>query len=641
MELRVADIYRQLGAQKVETNLRLSGQQLDVYVELPSPDGLVSKIGIDCKNYAANVGVNEVNASAQKLAHLRQTTDIDIPVLLAAIGFTPEARVAAQALAVKTVILADLARQVADFTDYLTTEVRRYKATDIFNRGLYRTLGCESESGRVFGPIDRFLRSSFSSGKNFVTILGDYGTGKTTFAGRLFYESALAHLARPLKERIPLLVPLKRYRKAVNIRGLLIDLLLHEYRVRIRDYGVFRSLNEAGRLLIILDAFDEMATGADEAEIISNFREIRSLQCKRAQVVLTCRTHFFKDQGQLKKVHCGTTLYEELQSEDKTWTLCFLQPFTKDDVVAVVRAYSPDNAENYLDTIERTYNLRELCRHPILLDMILKTVPDVLLRQQLMTPSDLYRTYTCYWLDRDDWRSKMTHDQREFFMNELAFYFQCNGVTEIHFRNLPRHIRRHFPGLRSMRDLDYFEADVRTCSFLVRDQSGNYSFSHRSFSEYFAARCAVDHMLAEKWPEETWRGKPRNPDCWVTPETARFAIEILGDSGLRRMVDIASETDDGPLLLNTLAIYRHAAPRTREVLFDVAHWRAEHGLVDRMEFKKTIAGIARQYHGRGWADIERVYEEWLKKKKGGGGGGALGDLIRTALHRAQSAGHDA
>ena len=186
LELQIADIYQQLGAITVRTNLRLAGQQLDVYAELTTADGFLTRVGIDCKNYASPVGVNETNKSAQKLSLLRQTGRIDIGVLVSTAGFTAEASSAADELGVKTRTFADLLRQVADFTTYLTKAIAKYEQTEIYQKGLYRKLRCLSESGEDLGMVDDHVPQWLASGGRFLTLLGDYGTGKTTFAERLF-----------------------------------------------------------------------------------------------------------------------------------------------------------------------------------------------------------------------------------------------------------------------------------------------------------------------------------------------------------------------------------------------------------------------------------------------------------------------
>lgn len=378
------------------------------------------------------------------------------------------------------------------------------------------------------------------------------------------------------------------------------------------------SLNEQGRILLILDAFDEMATGAEESEVISNFREIKTLICPRSQVVLTCRTHFFKNQDQLYKVHTGTSLYKELDTKLAAHTLYYLAPFTDEDITILAHKYAPDQATEYLQTIRSTYNLEELSKQPILLDMILKSVPTVLARSKLVTPADLYRSYTSFWLDRDDWRTKMSHQQRGYLMEQLAIFFQMNGITEIHFSKLPRFIRQKFPGLSTFRELDYFEADVRTCTFLIRDPVGNYSFVHRSFCEYFAAVCAVNLLLQGKWPEKLWKGRGRLPDTWVSPETAQFAMDVVDrNDGFHILLAYAyGPTRDGALLLNVLRIYSHSQRPEHKKLFDSVYYHSVKKKLDGVDFKRDIVVLANKHHTEHWKEIGKETEEWMKIKAG-------------------------
>jgi hypothetical protein len=610
LEERVAAIYRLLGAVSVHRNLRISGHQLDVYAEVSGSDGFITRLGIECKNYKKPLGVNEGMTGAQKLHHLRLSGDIDLPVIVSSSGFTPEAITAAEALGVKTINFTDLLRRVEDFSGYLETTVREYEASRIHRLGLYRSLHCTSESGQDLNLVDEFLPKWFLAGGRFLTLLGDYGTGKTTSAQRIFWQYARAYLSDPSTNRIPLFVPLKRYRKEINIRSLIMDLLLHEYGVRLKDYSAFKDLNSRGRLFIILDAFDEMATGAEESEVLLNFRELKSLVTDESQVLLTCRTHFFKDEDQIRRVHEGTSLYRELDENNQAYKLCFLAPFTRDDIENLVYQYEPARADEYLAVIDSTYNLTELSRHPILLDMILSTVPEALKGTSLGTPSDLYAIYTSFWLDRDDWRTRMTHEQREFFMKELALHFQFSGIAEINFRDLPRYIRQKFPGLRTFRDLDYFEADVRTCTFLVRDTRGNYSFVHRSFAEYFAALCIVDYLLTRHWPNHLYKGRGRRAVEWITPETSKFIIELIDKR--QRFGDFVelffSAKLDGVLLLIILSIYRHSPKAMHRYIFDVAYVLIDFKFFAGVDFRGQIADLARAHRSPDWHRIKIILE---------------------------------
>ncbi len=602
LEQRVAEVYRHLGAQGITTNTRLAGQELDVFVSMPGVDGFATRIGIDCKNYRGKVGVNTVNESAQKLALLRQCGEIDVPVLVSSAGFTAEATSAAKALGVRTTTIADLLRRLADFSGYLEASVRDYERTRLYADELYRPLHGISEDDRDLGEFVSYADNWFHDGGQLLTLLGDYGTGKTTSAQRLFWQHARAYLRNPQSNRIPIFVPLKRYRKEVNLRSLITDLLLHEYGVRIPDFRTFTSLNAEGRLFIILDAFDEMATGADEGEVISNFRELLTLVTPESRVLLTCRTHFFKDQDQINRLHAGTALYREMETGALKHSFCYIAPFSRDDVERLVRRHSPDRGNEYLHLIDTTYNLKELSRHPILLDMILSTVPEVLRGARLVTPADLYTAYTGFWLERDDWRTRMTHEQREFFMKEIALHFQLARRTSIHFRDLPRYIRQRFPGLRTFRELDYFEADVRTCTFLVRDKAGHYSFVHRSFGEFFAATAILGHLLSGKWPDHLTPPGGGMAAEWLSPEVCGFFSDLVDKGGyFNRFVEqFFADKLDGAILLVILVLYRNSDRPEHRQLFDLAYSLFDLKMLAGVSHRGQITDLADARKTKAW-----------------------------------------
>ena len=424
LENRVLAVYQQLGASRAIRDVRIAGHQVDVYIELIGVDGALTRVAVECKNYAQRVGLNEATIAAQKLVAIRQLGEVDAVTIVSEMGFTPDAIEVCQKFNVRAVTFFDLSKNLADFEPYLRNAVAQYEASRIFSEGLYRRLGATSEEGDAVGFADEFLMRHFTAGENLILLLGDYGTGKTTLAERIFWDASRRHLASPATQRIPLFIPLKRYRKEINLRSLVTDLLLHEYGVRIRDYYTVQRLNDDGRLFLILDAFDEMASGADEAEVIANFREILRLVVPKANVLLTCRTHFFKDQHQMYRAHHGTSLYQDMEAGVKRLKLCYLAAYTPDDINSLVTQYCGSRASLYRNVIEGTYNLSELAPHPILLDMILRTAPDQLAKGTVSTAADLYELYTGFWLDRDDWRSHMNHEQRAFFMEELALNLQ-------------------------------------------------------------------------------------------------------------------------------------------------------------------------------------------------------------------------
>jgi predicted NACHT family NTPase len=71
---------------------------------------------------------------------------------------------------------------------------------------------------------------------------------------------AATSIANP-SDRIPVLVRLGELAEESRLDGLFGTLLASRYRVENYHYELLRKLNRAGRLLIILDALDEMKHG--------------------------------------------------------------------------------------------------------------------------------------------------------------------------------------------------------------------------------------------------------------------------------------------------------------------------------------------------------------------------------------------
>ena len=67
----------------------------------------------------------------------------------------------------------------------------------------------------------------------------------------------------------------------------------------------------------------------------------------------------------------------------------------------------------------------------------------------------------------------------------------------LHYSRIPDRVKGHFE-LEKAQEIDHFEADVRTCNFLNRDEEGNYAFDHKSFMEFFAASRLHRLMLEDR-----------------------------------------------------------------------------------------------------------------------------------------------
>jgi hypothetical protein len=108
LELEVADAYRRLGAHKVERDVEIAGNQIDVYVELEAPGRLIHRIAVEVKNWARPVGIDVINGFAAIAKLLRHQCLIDEGIIVSASGFSKPARNAAKIHNIQLLTPADL-----------------------------------------------------------------------------------------------------------------------------------------------------------------------------------------------------------------------------------------------------------------------------------------------------------------------------------------------------------------------------------------------------------------------------------------------------------------------------------------------------------------------------------------------------
>jgi len=113
LERQVADLYRDMGAWKVEHDVPMAGHQIDVYVEMAAPDHSVHRIAVEVKDWRSPVGIDVVRDWALVVDDLRRGGLVDEGVIVSLRGFTKPARQAAaehvrRGLPVRLLELADL-----------------------------------------------------------------------------------------------------------------------------------------------------------------------------------------------------------------------------------------------------------------------------------------------------------------------------------------------------------------------------------------------------------------------------------------------------------------------------------------------------------------------------------------------------
>ena len=333
---------------------------------------------------------------------------------------------------------------------------------------------------------DAFGRWQETDSRLFV-LLGNYGNGKTSFSKKVYCKLVDRYLAYPDEERIPIYVRLRSFtpldNSLINMAG-----KWYPHKHLPSNEEVIR-LNKEGRILLILDGFDEMPSKTGKLFPKSNFEFFSELFTSDCKVMLTSRTAYFTKRLEEERV---CTPQDQsftgflLESEAETQR-AYILDFRPEDIDTYLRLYFGKHWKRKKKKMDGIYDLSDLAKRPILLNVICQTLPCLNYTEDKIGPIDIYHEYTRMWIEREKWKDINEEDIKRFMM-ELALDMSKNGYSEIHYKDLRKRISKSLSDrIFSYYELDDFDSKIRTCTFLHRDDEGNYSFMHKSFMEYFVA----------------------------------------------------------------------------------------------------------------------------------------------------------
>ncbi len=398
----------------------------------------------------------------------------------------------------------ELLDQDADFSGYLN-----WLEAEVKRRGIdtkYVPLACtkeeidsvtkrqiavsryDEEDGWIDGYIDLWLDDP---AKEHISVLGEFGTGKTWFAFHYawvalqrYRDAQKRGVERP---RLPLVITLRDFAKALNVENVLAGFFFTQHNIRLNS-DVFDQLNRMGKLLLIFDGFDEMASRVDRQEMINNFWELAKVVVPGSKVILTCRTEHFPEAKEGRAL-----LNAELQAstanltgETPQFEVLELEKFNDDQIRQVLSFQaSPATVESVMGNPQ----LLDLARRPVMTELILEALPDI----EAGLPVDISRVYLYavrHKMERDI-KTKRTFTNladKLYFLCELSWEMFSTDHMSLNYRLFPDRIRRLFGSVvQEEKDLDHWHYDMMGQTMLIRNADGDYTPAHRSLLEFFVA----------------------------------------------------------------------------------------------------------------------------------------------------------
>lgn len=355
--------------------------------------------------------------------------------------------------------------------------------------------------------VDDFLISSHKA----LLILGDYGSGKTSFC--YTYTLKLLDKFIEMKSNIlPILVKLRGYNKAVGIAQLLTDYFVNELGINNFNMSSLKLLLKNMNVVMIFDGYDEVAKKVDFDVKYDVLKEICSFIEDNTKIIITCRPNYFQSSSEYERIFKNSHYsYEPGEKKVPDFIENSIADLNEKQIKCYIDSYQRElrdlnvSIPDILKAISDTHDLTDLAKRPFLLYMILKTLPEILKEEgriyyKKINAAKLYLKYTDVWINREDRKNKtlIRKEDKELFCKEIAFKLYVSDSKGISYKEFPETIKKHFRNLERIEDIDYFTHDIQSCSFLTSDRTGYFTFIHKSFMEYFVADrvvCKIDESM--------------------------------------------------------------------------------------------------------------------------------------------------
>jgi RNA polymerase sigma factor (sigma-70 family) len=441
-------------------------------------------------------------------------------------------------------------------------------------------------------PVQELLSARSTSAtalrKTRIALLGNFGTGKTTWCRKYARDLAVQYKADRTR-RIPLVVSLSDYETRLDIQQLVTNTLQFRYGVRV-DISLCQELQRLGRFVFIFDGLDEMATRVDPEVVRDNLREINKItRIDENLFIVTCRTHFFRDRVQAEVLGDFETL--------------FIPEWGEAELTEYLQRCFGDDWDKHLERIRGTHNLEELAQTPLFLQMITETLPKL---GEQVRRSELYAIYTETWIVEQSQRrgARLHRDDRTQFVTTLATKLYKDNRLSCHYSEFSEMLKARF-GVQDAGQIDYLQSDIRSCTFLTRNSNGDYEFRHKSFMEYFVATAIRDQIVIGT--NELLRLK------LLPVEVSGFIVELLSDgSQNERLIEWHTSEQDDVLRDNVFSLMVGLRLSvTAEKTSALTSERSDEQAV--LQFLKGDMEVFTQVMYRYWPTVYKVVRRYVKE----------------------------
>jgi NACHT domain len=357
--------------------------------------------------------------------------------------------------------------------------------------------------------LDEIQSWVLAPASNSLAILGSYGQGKTSLARRIAAHFASSYLADPTK-RIPILKSLGDVVHETRLEGLFGAQFTADNPAPGFQFKTFEHLNRSGRLLVILDGFDEMKHAMTASDFLSNFREFNRLLGDHSKVILLGRPNALPTDTQhlvfrgIKNV-AGQSVASTEFAQWQERTLAFFsekesRQLLQSSLEASANRYEAANRFSYPPFFveDRTNEVldcvpRDLLARPVHVLLISELAADPGFDFEGFNRYSLYDHFIRSMVSRDTTekpaRKAVALNDRLQFQRDLAWWaWRRPGKSQGSFLRdeIPESLLAQLPDGKSA-DFEGKRNEYIVSTLTEEKEAGVLFFAHRSFQEFLVA----------------------------------------------------------------------------------------------------------------------------------------------------------
>lgn len=539
----------------VKTSVKVNHREIDIYAE--ELQNIIRKIVlVECADYKKPVGIVKMQEDIGKLSaakeHLKGKA---VLTHVSRSGYTPEAYGSAIDSGIDVFSIEELRSRLVNFDEYVNAIEGDKSKETILKEYQPNRMHFEGDKKQIVNSI-KFLDEWIEKDSNWLTVLGDYGVGKSWTLKRFLYHRIEKYKEDPGKNLLPFFIPLQSFTKSFDFQNLILR-CLQNYGIGGVYFKAFEYLMGKGRILFLLDSFDEMAQHLSRSEIRSNLNELLSGISRNSKAIMTSRPNYFEGRAERLlvvekdgivewhkldevKYQNMTALSANLQEKLESINFARIQDLTNAQRMKLFATVLGESSESYKKLISlfaRFQNLESISQKAVIARLLTTVATTISENTETMTidgypliPEDLsilneakiFEIVLYNLLNRDQSIGTLSAGDRLAWLRQFALYLQRKEGS--YFAN-PDEIRSLVEEIfkleirRSDTPGQLLEGYYRTCrrhsglttegqfkdtSGMVdtpvdeKDSDSNVGFSHNSLREYMVADALSDHISTGK-----------------------------------------------------------------------------------------------------------------------------------------------